>query len=611
MGNRIRERGWYVALLASALLLLVCIQLIDLGSLGGVLAWMARCPGAAALTYGLLLAAVCLLSAVTGRLWMGYVILAIPTVTLAVANCLKTRINGGPIEVSELAMAFHLDKVAGFVTPNVKLGAAAWVAVILAVAGAVGAAALEWKRVRPSGTRRLTALGASALALTLGLLLPRSLLTFKGDQGERNRQLGLLAGLYSGALSQQVQRPTDYSQERIEEALSELAVGETPGASGVRPHVVMVMSESFYDVEQVHPEVRFATDPTPNYHALSKEWPSGDFLSNTYGGGTGNVEMEVISGVPRALHKDGFVELEDPREYDRLPSIVKAFREAGYQTGYVHNYTPEIYDREVYLPRVGFDWFRFEGDFPADSPRSGTYLSDMALTQEIIRAFEEKKEDGPLFLFGVSMENHQPYSRDKFFQTSGSGPTCEMLGEDELEMLDVVAQGLRGADEALGALIDYFEDCGEPVLVIFWGDHLPGLPCGDGDFVYVRLGWTDNSDTLTWSPEVLKRVHTTHYLIWNNYGGELVIPKTISATSLGTYTLGWAGVKKPLYFRWLDRALGTMLLYRSRLYVAADGSPYHAPPEEDQETMALFEELVYDILYGEGYSVDTQSTSRG
>lgn len=611
MGKTIRERGWYAALLAAPLLLLVWIQLIDLGSLGGVLAWMAASLGAAALTYGLLLAAQCLLAALTGRLWMAYVILAVPTVTLAVANCLKTRINGAPVEVSDLAMAFHLDKLAGFVAPNVKLGAAAWTAVVLAAAVAAGLVVLEWRRARPPRATRLTALGVSVLALTLGLLLPRGLLTAKGEQAERNRQFGLLAGLYSGALSRQIQRPADYSQERTGRLWAELAMSETLETPEVRPHVVMVMSESFYDLEQSLPEVRFATDPTPNYHALIKEWPSGPFLSNTYGGGTGNVELEVISGIPKALHKDNFVAMEDPLEYDRLPSIVKAFGEAGYQTGYIHNYTSVIYDREVYLPRVGFDWARFEADFPADSPRSGTYLSDMALTQEIIRAFEEKKDEGPLFLFGASMENHQPYHRDKFFQPSGLEPTCETLGREELEVLDALAQGLRGADEALGALLDYFKDCGEPVLVVFWGDHLPSLPCGDGDSIYVRLGLVPNNDTLTWSPEELKRMHTTTYLIWNNYGGELEVPQTISATALGSRVLEWAGVEKPLYFRWVDRALETMLLYRSKLYVSADGRAYHAPPEQDQETMALFEELVYDILYGEERGQGAASTQPG
>lgn len=601
-GGKGRERGWYAALLTAPLLLMFCMELLDQGGLGGVLAWAAGALGAAALTYGLLLAAECFLTALTGRLWLSYLILAVPVMVLAVANDMKMRINGAPVEVGDLALALHLDKLAGFVPRNITLGAELWAAVLLAVAGAAGLVALERKRAQPEGKRRLAALGLSAGALALGLVLPRGPLTFKGEQAERNHRLGLLLGLYSGGLSRGAERPEDYSQAGIDRILLEVEEVDAPEKARVRPHVILLMSESFCDPEEMLPGVEFNADPIPNYHGLAKEWPSGDFLSNTYAGGTGNVELEVLSGVPLAMLRDTFISVEDPGEYDRLPSIVKAFGAAGYETGFIHNYSPVIYDRETYLPRVGFDWMRFEEDFPEDSPRSGEYLSDLALTEELIRAFEEKKDAGPLFLFGLSMENHQPYYREKFSAPSGLETACGALEADGLEVVDVLAQGLRGADEALGALLDYFAGCDEPVLVVFWGDHLPGLPCGNGESVYTRLGRVSTPDTLSWSPEELKRMHTTSYLVWNNYEGALEVPETLSATSMGTHVLEWAGVEKPLYFRWVDRALETMLLYRSRLYVSADGTPYHEPPEEDRETVEQFGGLVYDILYGEGYS---------
>ena len=96
-------------------------------------------------------------------------------------------------------------------------------------------------------------------------------------------------------------------------------------------------------------------------------------------------------------------------------------------------------------------------------------------------------------------------------------------------------------------------------------------------------------------------MHTTRFLVWNNYGADLDVPETVSATSLGVHILDWAGVPRPLYFQWVDMALEDMLLYRQRLYVAADGTPYYEPPEEDADTVDTYRTIVYDILYGQGY----------
>ena len=102
-------------------------------------------------------------------------------------------------------------------------------------------------------------------------------------------------------------------------------------------------------------------------------------------------------------------------------------------------------------------------------------------------------------------------------------------------------------------------------------------------------------------------MHTTRFLVWNNYGAELEVPETVSATSLGVHILDWAGVPRPLYFQWVDMALEDMLLYRQRLYVSADGTPYYEPPEEEADTVDTYRTIVYDILYGQGYIADAMT----
>ena len=96
-------------------------------------------------------------------------------------------------------------------------------------------------------------------------------------------------------------------------------------------------------------------------------------------------------------------------------------------------------------------------------------------------------------------------------------------------------------------------------------------------------------------------MHATNILVWNTYGAELALGAETSCTLLGTQLLGWAGVPKPLYFQWVDRAMDQMLLYRERLCVTADGTPWHEPTEDCASLVADWKNIVYDMLYGEQY----------
>ena len=49
----------------------------------------------------------------------------------------------------------------------------------------------------------------------------------------------------------------------------------------------------------------------------------------------------------------------------------------------------------------------------------------------------------------------------------------------------------------------------EPTILVFVGDHLPGLSLDAGGTLYTSLGYSSTSDTSQWAPEELKRMHAT------------------------------------------------------------------------------------------------------
>lgn len=165
-------------------------------------------------------------------------------------------------------------------------------------------------------------LGLLAALLAWVLLSPASAVLLAGEEGEsqsmRNDRLGLLAGLYSAARESAMAEPDSYSEDGMNRILLQLrAEAEQPAEPVVKPNVVLVVSESFFDPTRL-PGVSFSADPVPNFHALADAFPSGVFLSNTYAGGTGNVEMELFTGIPSAFLGAGGVP-HRPGRYVGLP----------------------------------------------------------------------------------------------------------------------------------------------------------------------------------------------------------------------------------------------------------------------------------------------------
>ena len=80
---------------------------------------------------------------------------------------------------------------------------------------------------------------------------------------------------------------------QIDELTADYAAGE---GSGEAPNVIMVLSESFYDLTRL-PDLTYERDPLENFHALESESISGTFHSHYLGYGTGYLEMSMLQGI--------------------------------------------------------------------------------------------------------------------------------------------------------------------------------------------------------------------------------------------------------------------------------------------------------------------------
>lgn len=457
-------------------------------------------------------------------------------------------------------------------------------------------------------------LGNALIFSPMGVAIDQKL-----SQAAVNRETGVLLGLWRGASNQVYMALHEgaATPEELEQAAAqavELAKGEGDTTLDKQPNVILILSESFFDVTGL-PGVTFDQDPLNAFHSLQQEGVSGTFYTRSLGYGTCNIELEILTGMNTGLLWGEDLYNMDPQVFSRLPSVPSVLRDNGYSTAMVHTYNDSIYHRAPMFEAMGFDKTYFEEDFAQidpkasdesylESQREGSFYSDAYLSQLLIDLYQQGQGEGPQFLYGISMENHAPYDSQKYTGEELTVAVQSNLTGQGQEMLQAVCQGAHNASEALGQLADYFRDQEEPTVIVFFGDHRPGVGLTDGGTVYSKLGMC-SADYSRWSSQEMRQLYSTDYLIWSNdpdylpgQPGEKV---DRGSNYLGVDLLNLAGAQKPVYWKLLQNLSRTRLNDTWVYGLAQDGTLSYMPPDEgeDGEKLKLLSTLLDDTLYGD------------
>ncbi|HUD41845.1 MAG TPA: LTA synthase family protein [Dokdonella sp.] len=249
------------------------------------------------------------------------------------------------------------------------------------------------------------------------------------------------------------------------------------------PDIVILQSESFFDASRLNG--LDDRDVLPNYRALAAESVHGDLWVPAFGGGTIRTEFEVLTGLamryfPRNEYP--YFQLVD----HALPGLVSVLSEYGYRSLALHPNDPAFWNRAAALRQLGFDAFESEADFP-DAPREGYFVSDQALVDRIV---ERLPDSGPpQLVLAISMELHGPYDARKPLGDHARRDAIavpDRLPADSAGRLRTFLYHLDNADRALGRLAEALRVRKRRTLLLFYGDHLPGLP-----ITFRTLGFAD------------------------------------------------------------------------------------------------------------------------
>lgn len=302
------------------------------------------------------------------------------------------------------------------------------------------------------------------------------------------------------------------------------------------PNIIVIMSESFWNINNLDGIVEASDNPMDEYYELTKEAVTGEIAVNVYGGGTNMSEFEFLTGLNKR-----YLDTSDCYGYlyvHEQESIVSYLEELGYYTMAFHPYDGTYWERESGYANMGFDNFISDIDFVNRKICHG-YISDKSLTQEIIDCFEERKvidPNQPVFAFAVSVQNH--VGDLEFFdeangKTDCTGITVTINRAAEQEDIDNVEEyynGLRETIEALEELMAYFEARDEDTIIVFFGDHAPKFLkpiCGDE------------------VNEVEMNYYRTPYMIWTNYENDYKTYGDFNLSYLSTVLIDYLDLPKP------------------------------------------------------------------
>lgn len=574
---------------------------------------------------------ICTLGFLCRSIFAGGLIVTLSVAGLSFANYYKMLITSTPLYVQDIRLVTQVGGIMELNEASMKFSGESAAAVVIMLLVLVGLFFVS-RRFRPRLREGLISGLVSAILFASLFCVPASVESWfygpagSGQAAAQDRQIvhnsrcGVLLGLWrSVVLGGEEELIPEPDEEELMLMNAQSWIEELPDTEkDEQPNVIFVLGESFFDVTEL-PGVSYAEDPVADFHRICSEGVSGKFYTHTLGYGTENIELEIMTGInTRFFSWDDMIYGWEQEKLLTYPSLPQLFSDAGYYTAYLHTFNDGIYNRTALYTALGFQDMYFSGDFAAIDPEAaaapdywgymygkiaGEFYSDDYLADVTAELFDQKAGEGPVFLWAVTMENHTPYTADKF--SSYDFPFESDLGDEAVGVLNAVTQGVADCSEALGKLVDHLAAQDEPVIVVFFGDHRPGTPLESGATVYSELGMCPE-DVADWELEDYAELYSTDYVIWSNDPSLLPAEPgsrmNTSSTLLGVEALQLAGIDLDEYWSMCAVVDTVSDGWTWNFFVPQDGEPCFSPfaglDEEGLDIIQAMRVFMNSTFYG-------------
>lgn len=407
---------------------------------------------------------------------------------------------------------------------------------------------------------------------------------------------GFIVNFILGIRDSQVDMPAGYSEDvirNLELAYERQTAQEAEEKKDhVKPTIITIMNESFADFRLIG-DLQTNVEMMPFLDSLRENTTRGFVMTSVFGAKTPNSEWEYLTGNSMAFMPGGSVVYQQFMQ-DEPTSMVCNLKNLGYTTIAMHPYFKAGWSRNSVYPKMGFDEMRFmdTGDFD-ETKIMREYITDQEMFDKVIARYEEKEAGEPLFIMGVSMQNHGGYKEEFENFQSDVWQVGGYFYPDAAQYLSLVRQ----TDLAMENLIGYFSQVDEPVEIIFFGDHYPSLDAG-----FIRSLNNKGVSGLTLSE--LENLFSVPFFIWTNYDSEEEEIERTSLNYLGTMALEKAGLPLPAYNLFLRDMMDVIPAMNLRGYQSLiQGKYVHLSDAtgEERQWLRNYRYLQYNNLFDEAH----------
>lgn len=409
------------------------------------------------------------------------------------------------------------------------------------------------------------------------------------DQG--THFVGYILDFVSNIKSLYVPKPDDYNNTDAQILINRYEEESKENTVNKMPHIIVIMDESFADFDNIGGNLVSDNNILPFISNMKENTIKGYAASSVFGGSTANSEYEFLTGNSLAWFPNSSIPYEQYLNENNSFSIVDELNKQGYTSIAMHPYEDSGWNRPNVYQYMGFKESLFIEDFPQKNIIR-EYVSDQEMFEKIINTYQMHIQDNsnPLFVFGVTMQNHGGY------EYTGPNYNRQIIIDELQSDYPAVEQYLNlinQTDKAVKYLIEYFEKVDDDVVVVFFGDHFPGIYKNYYETLYGKT-----FDTL--DEQIL--MYQIPYFIWTNYDiKEENMKQYTSLNYLSSYLWEVAGLDSFGYMEFLKDLRSIIPAINSLGYYSKEQGGFIAFDNAygiEAEWLDKYEMLQYHNVFG-------------
>ncbi|WP_099088947.1 LTA synthase family protein [Weissella cibaria] len=271
-------------------------------------------------------------------------------------------------------------------------------------------------------------------------------------------------------------RPENYSEQTIKNIVAKYnnlakVHNKTRFPKLDSERLIIILSESFSDPNDLV-DLETNHNLLPNFKNLSAAGCHLSMISGYVGGGTANIEYEVHTGFSNTL-----LNASTTTPYAQIipkMSQVNSFVDAFDKAVGMHTYTGNLYQRELVYQKLGIAPFFTTNNLKHtisfnEKYEFGKYINDKSFFSELKSHITNS--DSNSVITSISMQNHMPYYEKHEF--GFVSPNSEIA--INYPAYDSYLYGISETDKEFGKFTKELDNYSEPVTILFYGDHLPGI----------------------------------------------------------------------------------------------------------------------------------------